>query len=165
MHRVYISAPGDLEAEREACRAVIGETNERLAMPSKVLLVSVGLPQEGALDQYRAAVADNIRQCRYYIQIFQDDWGPRNLSRKMFYLAYDGRSDGALPMQEVIVLLKAAPRETDPEILGFRKELAELSGVQVISFESIASMQEQLRPALAGWASNIIAAQEPATTA
>src|ERR1039457_1415940 len=50
-----------------------------------------------------------------------------NLFRKMFYLAIECRDDATLPMQDVVVFLKAAPRETDPEILAFRKELEEQS--------------------------------------
>ncbi len=157
MHRVYLSSPGDLEPEKQLCRKVISEVNERLAMPAKVLMVSVGLPQEGAIDQFRSAVADNIRQCRYYIQVFQDDWGPRNLGRKMFYLAADGRADESLPITDVVVFLKDAPRETDAEILAFRKELEELDGIRLFHFKDEATMAEQLRPVIEGWCGDILA--------
>jgi hypothetical protein len=155
MHRVYLSAPGDLDAEKQVCREAIGATNESEAMPAKILLVAVGLPQEGAIEQFRSAVADNVRQCRYYIQVFEDDWGPRNLSRKMFYLAYDGRSDGSLPMSDVVVFLKDAPRETDPEILAFRKELEDLHGVRIFHFSSPDAMRRQLLEVTAGWVGDI----------
>ena len=78
------------------------------------------------------------------IQVYQDDWGPRNLSRKMFYLACDGRADQTLPMTEVIVFLKDAPRETDPEILAFRKELEDLPDVRVFRFANEDEMRQQL---------------------
>jgi hypothetical protein len=125
-------------------------------MQHKILLVSVGLPQEGAVEMYRAAVSDNIRQCTYYIQVFQDDWGPKNLMRKMFYLAYDGRADDSLPMREVVVFLKSAPRETDPEILAFRKELADLTDVLVFHFSSREEMAAQLRPITSAWVAQIL---------
>ena len=162
MHRVYLSAPGDLDAEKQFCRQVISEINEKQAMPEKILLVSVGLPQEGAVDQYRAVVADNIRQCTFFIQVFQDDWGPRHLSRKMFYLAVDGRADENLPMRDVVVLLKAAPREKDPEILAFRKELTDLADIRVFHFDDEASMKEQLRAVVSGWARGLQKSEQSA---
>jgi hypothetical protein len=155
MHRVYISAPGDLEEERAVCRAVIAETNAKEAMPSKILLVSVGLPMEEQILNYRTAVAQNIRQCAYYIQVFQDEWGPSNLCRKMFYLAYDQRKEADLPMQEVVVFLKDAPRETDASILAFRKELEDLADVRVFRFENPKDMKAQLSAVTSGWVREI----------
>src|SRR5581483_1339069 len=81
MFRVFISAPGDLVREREICRAAVSQVNEKVAMPAKVLLVSVGLQQDEQIVGYRAAVAENIRAASYFIQIFEDDWGPKNLFR------------------------------------------------------------------------------------
>ncbi|HEY3740763.1 MAG TPA: hypothetical protein VGL53_13015 [Bryobacteraceae bacterium] len=162
MHRVYISAPGDLSAEQQLCRTLIGQTNEGRAMEHKILLVAVGLPEEGVIESYRSAVADNIRQCAYHVQVFQDDWGPKNLSRKMFYLSYDGRADDTMPMREVLVFLKDAPRETDPAILAFRKELAELPDVRIFHFRSQEEMRAQLLEVLAGWVEDI-RKQQPAS--
>jgi hypothetical protein len=73
----FISAPGDLDRERDACRGAISDVNASDAMPLKILLVSVGLMQDDSIVGFRAAVADNIRQYSYFIQVFQDDWGPR----------------------------------------------------------------------------------------
>lgn len=155
MHRVYLSAPGDLEAEKQLCRSVISETNQEEAMPAKILLVSVGLPEEGVIDQFRTAVSQNIRQCGYFVQVFEDDWGPKNLMRKMFYLACDARGDEALPMRDVVVFLKDAPRETDAEILAFRKELTELADVRVFHFHTADEMRGQMRMVTSGWVRQI----------
>src|SRR5204863_1782941 len=87
MYRVYISSPGDLQREQQTCREAISEINEKEAMPRKILLVSVGLLHDDQVVGYRSAVGDNIRQCTYFIQVFEDDWGPKNLFRKMFFLA------------------------------------------------------------------------------
>jgi hypothetical protein len=159
MHRVYLSAPGDLDAEKQYCREIISETNAALAMPEKILLVSVGLPQEGVVEQYRAVVSDNIRQCTFYIQVFQDDWGSKSLGRKLFYLAYDGRGDENLPMRDVAVFLKEAPRETDHEILAFRKELADLPDIRVFHFSNAAQMKDQLREVTTGWVRDLISGE------
>ena len=161
MHRVYLSAPGELEKEKQLCREVISEVNEVDAMKDKILLVSVGLREDGAVDQIRGPVADNIRQCSFFIQVFEDDWGPKNLMRKMFFTAYEARVDASLPMREVVVFLKDAPRETDPEILAFRKELSDLTDVRVVAFLRTEEMREKLREAATEWVEQIRATDPP----
>jgi len=151
MYRVYLSAPGDLQKEMNACREAISQVNKDLAMPAKILLVSVGLNSDDQISGYRAAVSDNIRQCTYFIQVFEDDWGPRNLFRKMFLLSLDCREDLSLPMREVVVCQKAAPRETDPEILGFRKELEDSPGIRVLHFETAEDLKSKLSEVCEEW--------------
>jgi hypothetical protein len=158
MHRVFLSAPGDLERERDACRSAISEVNAAEAMPLKILLVTVGLQSDDQIVGFRSAVADNIRECAYYVQVFEDDWGPKNLFRKMFILATECRDDAVFLMQEVVVFLKAAPRETDPEILAFRKELEEQPGVRVFHFEKLENLKTQLQQVSRGWVRQIVEA-------
>ena len=157
MHNVFLSAPGDLETERQICRAAFGEMNADHAMPRKVLLVNIGLINDGQIVDHRSAVAENIRQCAYFIQLFEDDWGPKHLFRKMFYLALDCRGDPAFPMQDVVVFLKAAPHETDAEILAFRKELQERQDVRVFHFDKPDSLKEQLSEVCREWVAAILA--------
>jgi hypothetical protein len=158
MHQVFLSAPGDLERERDTCRNAIGEVNDSQAMPAKILLVTVGLTSDGPIVDHRSAVAENIRNSAYFIQVFEDEWGPKNLFRKMFYLAAECRDDPAFPMQEVVVFLKAAPRESDPEILAFRKELEELPHMRVFHFDKPDSLKAQLLAVCSDWVRTILAA-------
>jgi hypothetical protein len=158
MYRVFISGPGDLEQDRQACRDAISEVNQTTAMPLKTLLVSVGLTQDDQILAFRSAVSENVRQCTYFIQIFEDDWGPKSLFRKTFYLAVDCRDDSSLPMREVIVCLKAAPRETDPEILAFRRELEDLANVPIFHYTNPAGLKDQLLEVCAGWVRSILPA-------
>jgi hypothetical protein len=158
MYRVFISAPGDLQMEQDACRAVISDVNEKEAMPRKVLLVSVGLREHGQIEAFRSAIAENVRQSSYYIQVFEDDWGPRNLFRKMFFLATECVGDSNLPMREVVVCLKDAPHEIDAEILAFRTELQEQPNVLVLHFDKVEKLEEQLRNVCQGWVRSIIEA-------
>jgi hypothetical protein len=151
MQQVFLSAPGDLVRERDACRSVISDVNEREAMPSKILLVTVGLTNDALIVDYRSAVAENVRASAYFIQIFEDDWGPKNLFRKMFHLAIDCRGDAAMPMREVVVFLKAARHETDPEILALRKELEERQDARVFSFENAESLEQQVAAVCGEW--------------
>jgi len=156
MHPVFLSAPGDLEKERDTCRTALGEINESQAMPSRNLLVTLGLNNDSHIVDFRSAVADNIRQCAYFIQVFEDDWGPKNLFRKMLYLAIDCRDDAALPMREVVVFLKAAPRETDPEILAFRKELEERPDIRVFRFDQAENLKPQVVAVCGEWVRSIL---------
>jgi len=155
MHRVFLSAPGDLDREREECRAAIAAVNKDHAMPSKILLVSVGLVRDDQIVGFRSAVSQNIRESAYFIQVFEDDWGPKNLFRKAFLLATECRDDPSLPMREVVVCLKTAPRETDPEILAFRKELEERTDMRVLHFDTPESLGTQLMEICAGWVDSI----------
>jgi len=158
MYRVYLSTPGDLAREQEACRDAISDINASEAMPKKILLVSVGLREDGHIVGYRSAVADNVRQCTYFIQVFEDDWGPNKLHRKMLYLAAECRDDPSLPMREVIICLKNAPHETDPEILAFRKELEERNDMRILRFDKPEDLKAQLLDVSSGWVRDIVAA-------
>lgn len=157
MYRIFVSAPGDLARERDACRAVISSCNSDVAMPAKVLLVSVGLLEDGQIEGYRSAVADNIRQCTYLIQVFQDDWGPRNLFRKMFQTAIECRDDESMPMREIVVFMKEAPKETDSQILAFRKELEERQDIRIFHFADDEELCDPLRGVCREWVASILA--------
>ena len=157
MFRVFISAPGDLVPDRETCRAAISRVNETVAMPAKVLLVSVGLREDDQVVGYRGAVADNIRAASWFVQIFEDDWGPKNLFRKMFLLALECRDDAGLPMRDAIVCLKDAPQETDPEILAFRRELEQRADVRIVRYSRPEDLGPLLEDIFAGWARSVMA--------
>ncbi len=158
MHNVFLSAPGDLERERETVQGAISEVNADQAMPFKILLCTVGLNNDGSIVGFRSAVAENVRQSSYFIQIFEDDWGPKNLFRKMFQLGVDCRDNPALPMREVAVFLKAAPRETDPEILAFRQELADRTDLPVFHFDHVENLKALLVEKSREWVQSILAA-------
>jgi hypothetical protein len=158
MYRVFISTPGDLEAEQQTCREAISEVNASKAMPLKILLVSVGLREDGQIVGFRSAVADNVRQCTYFIQVFEDDWGPNNLFRKMYDLAIRCRDDEAMPMREAIVCLKDAPHETDLGILAWRKELEDRQDVRVLRFDKAETLKTHLIEACEGWVRAIVEA-------
>lgn len=155
-YRVFISAPGDLEADRQACYGVISGVNETTAMPAKVLLVSVGLRDNEQISGSRAIVSDNVRWSTFFIQFFEDDWGPRDLFRKLFLLAAECRDDASMPMREVVICLKNAPQETNHEILAFRRELDERKDMRVIRYDSLDELRAPLTEVCEGWARAII---------
>ena len=86
----------------------------------------------------------------------QDDWGPRDLFRKLFLLAVECRDDATMPMRDVVVCLKDAPQETNAEILTFRRELEERKDLRVLHYASLDELQEQLKEVCEGWARAII---------
>ena len=108
-----------------ACYQSLAEVNEALTMPAKVLLAGIGLRDNEQISGSRSIVSDNVRWSSFFVQIFQDDWGPRDLFRKLLLLAIECRDDASLPMRDVVVCIKDAPGETKADILTFRKELEE----------------------------------------
>jgi hypothetical protein len=164
-YRVFISAPGDVEPDRQACYDAIASVNENTAMPAKLLLVTVGLRESEQISSHRAIVSDNVRWSSYFVQIFQDDWGPRDLFRKLFLLAVDCRNDSTMPMRDVLVCLKDAPGETHPEILAFRKELEEGSDCRVLRYQDPDELRVQVEEVCAVWAGELMDRPDrPATT-
>jgi hypothetical protein len=155
-YRVFISAPGDLEPDRQACYDAVAQANDATAMPAKILLVSVGLRENEQITGNRSIVSDNVRWSAYFVQIFEDDWGPRDLFRKLFLLAVECRDDVNMPMRQVVVCLKHAPHETNAEILAFRKELEERTDVHVFRYGNCDELKARLTEVCNGWAQEII---------
>jgi hypothetical protein len=157
-YRIFISAPGDLEPDRDACYAAVARANEETAMPAKVLLISVGLREDAQILSSRAIASENVRWSSFFIQVFQDDWGPRDLFRKLFLLAVECRDDAALPMRDVVVAIKDVPNETNAEILAFRKELDERTDLRIIRYKTVDELREQMIEVCNGWARAVIEA-------
>jgi len=151
-YRIFISAPGDLDPDCNACYNAVARANESTAMPAKVLLVSVGLREDGQILSSRSITSDNVRWSTYFIQVFQDDWGPRDLFRKLFLLAVECRDDASMPMRDLVLAIKDAPNETNPEILAFRKELEERNDLRIIRYKTVDELREQMIEVCIGWA-------------
>ncbi|MGD0735484.1 MAG: hypothetical protein ABR976_10070 [Terracidiphilus sp.] len=156
MYRVFVSAPGDLERDREACHEAIAKTNEAIAMPARILLVTVGLRENDHISGNRGIISDNVRWSAFFIQIFEDDWGPRDLFRKLFLLAAECRDDASMPMREVVVCLKDAPNETNPEVLAFRKELEDRNDLRIIRYRQAEELRDRLVDVCNEWTRALI---------
>jgi hypothetical protein len=107
MHRIFCATPWELEAERNRFHDVIGNFNEMAAMRRGVLYVPVSLVNIRDKRPLQYAVDENIRDCRHYILLLSEDWGPveRNF-RGDYHLALQCVADPALPMHSVAVLSK-----------------------------------------------------------
>jgi hypothetical protein len=151
MHRIYCATPWELEAERGAFYATVGEFNEAHAMPRGVLYAPVSLSSVPDKRPYQYAVQENIRACRHYIQVLDACpphqsasliWGPpeRNFELDL-RLALACSADPALPMCEVAVLVK------HPSPL-----LASLDGVSaIVEFADPTDFKRQLFALLLRW--------------
>jgi hypothetical protein len=115
MHRVLCATPWEMEAERILFDEIVGQFNASAAILKGVLFVPVSLANIRDKRPLQYTVDENIRACRYYILVLGADWGPleRNF-RPDYRLALACASDAALPMQDVVVLLKRQPPESPP---------------------------------------------------
>jgi len=150
MHRIFCATPGDLEEEREAFYSVMAKFNETKAMPRGILFVSLSIVP-GVADKraFQPAVSENIRTCRYYIQVLEDTWGPpeKNFERD-HALAVKCAADPDQPMQDVAVLFKKPllPHQVEPSV----SELKRSRGGE-LAFETIEQYREHLWAMLSKW--------------
>jgi hypothetical protein len=80
-------------------------------------------------------------------------------------VAEECRDDQSQPMKEIVVLLKDAPHETDPEILAFRKELAEWKGGRVFTFTKLDEYKTILAGIYTGWLKSLVTEAKSTATA
>jgi hypothetical protein len=155
MHRIFCAAAGDLERERAAFYDVMGDFNAAHAMPRNVLFIAVALPDR-TYDKrpFQAAVSENIRSCRYYIQVVEDTWGPpeKNFERD-HAVACQCVADPGLPMQEIAVLFKKPlmPHQVEPGILDLKRKLEADRDQLHAEFDSIEEYRRQLHGLLSRW--------------
>ena len=110
MHRIFCATAWEHEAERRRFDEVIGRFNETRAMEKGVLFVPVSLVNVQDKRPYQYAIEENIRDCRHYLLLLLDDWGPpqRNFKND-YHLALQAVQDPALPMHSIAVLAKKSP--------------------------------------------------------
>jgi hypothetical protein len=92
-----------------------------------------------------------VRWSSFFIQLFQDDWGPRDLFRKLFLLAGECQADAEQPMRDGVVFLRDAPGESNAEILAFRRELEEQQLFRVYRYGSPTEIRAHLEPLCEEW--------------
>jgi hypothetical protein len=164
-YRIYVSAPGDLEPDRQACYDAIAQVNETTAMQAHVLLTSVGLRENEQITASRGIVSDNVRWSSYFIQLFKDDWGTRDVFRELFLLAVECRDDPAMPMRDVVVCLKNAPHQTNAEVLAFRSELENRKDLRVLPYGDIEELKAQLTAVCNEWAATLVGSKADSAAA
>jgi hypothetical protein len=143
MHRIFCATPWELEAERLRFCDLIGQFNETVAMGKGVLFVPVTLPSIRDKRPLQYAIDQNIQDCRYYILLLFEDWGPvERRFRNDYHLALQCIDDPASPMQIVVVLAKKQP-SGQPLADGLPRPRA--------IFATPAEFDECINALLAGW--------------
>jgi hypothetical protein len=169
MHRIFCAPAGDMEEERTAFYKVVGDFNAEHAMPRNILFVSVALPFH-TFDKrpFQAAISENIRACRYYVQVLEDTWGPpeKNFERD-YALACKCAADPNLPMQGVAVLFKKplVPHQVEPSVIELQNRLAADPVHTHANFETPEDFRDQLNRLLAEWLETVAPAGETISTA
>lgn len=148
MHRIFCATPWELEAERLRFYDLIGAFNEAAAMQKGVLYVPVTLTNVADKRPVQYAVDENIRDCRHYILVLSEDWGPaaRNF-RNDYQLALQCVADPSLPMHSVAVLAKK-----DPSGAPLAPGLPEPK----VTFSTLAEFDECVNSLLADWLDSLV---------
>jgi|SRR5882672_10303393 len=151
--RVFCSTPGDLEDERQAFHDVMGELNESDGMPKGVLLVPISIvPKMANKTFFQGVVDENVRACRFFVQVLHNNWGPpaKNFERE-YNLAWQLKADPASLMEDVALFFKVADGvEVEPVILQLRSS-AQQQDCSTHEFASLEEYKQQLRAQLSAW--------------
>lgn len=148
MHRIFCATPEGLEPERKAFYEIVSEFNGVAAMPRGVLLVPVSVvPRVFSFAPFDAAIRENIRQSRYYIQVLAQDFGPPERDfRPLFEEARRACGNGAL--REVVVLSKT-PGAGVPD------------GIRSFAFQDAEGYRDRLLALFQEWLEDSAPAGEP----
>jgi len=148
MHRIFIATPWELEMERSRFYDLVGRFNESVAMRLGILYVPVSLSNIRDKRPLQYAVDENIRECRHYLLVLSEDWGPLERNFKTdYHLALQSIDNPALPMHSVAVFAKK-------EALG-EPLAAGLPAPQAI-FSSPAEFDECVNSVLSTWLDSLV---------
>jgi hypothetical protein len=103
MHRIFCATPSHLADEGQVFHDVLGGFNEAEAMSRGILFVPVSAIYDVADGRYMRIVCENIRACRYYVQVEE---GTTQDQGTAYRLAVACSADPSLPMGDVVVLSK-----------------------------------------------------------
>jgi hypothetical protein len=154
MYRVFCATPGDLEPERQAFYEVIGEVNEVEGMPRNILFVPVSIvPHMLNKLMFEPTVESNVRDCKFFVQVLQDTWGPpaRNFEPE-YHLARRLRTDPSFPMAGIAVFFKAPDSlPVEPKIVQLKSSVETQEDLVSYHFASVDEYKTLLRSQLSDW--------------
>src|SRR5579863_6037399 len=155
MYRVFCATPSDaeadLEAERHAFHDVVGDINEAEGMPEGILFVPVSvLPNLTNLNIFQKSVDENVRACRFFVQVLDHTWGPATRNFEPQYQLATQCCAG-------VSLFFKAPngRPVDPAVSQLRESLLAAQDPRAIDFESLDDFKTRLRSQLSDWLQSI----------
>jgi hypothetical protein len=151
MYRVFCATPGDSEAdlenERQAFYEVVGQLNESEAMPLGILFVPVSVvPNLTNISVFQRSVDENVRACKFFVQVLDHTWGPETRSFEHCYQLATQCCAG-------VSLLFKVPngRQIEPKVAALRVS----HHPRVIDFEGIDDFKIRLRSQLSVWLGSI----------
>jgi hypothetical protein len=154
IHRIFCAAAAELEPERQTFLDLVSALNEAEAMPRNLLLVPVSImPYVTNKLAFQSAMGANVRECRFFVQLLQDTWGPpeRNFEAE-YKLAAELSGDPASLMKGVALFFKAADGlELDPGIRELKKSAQSRNGCAAYEFTSMEQYKQQLQSQLSAW--------------
>jgi len=158
MHRIFCATPWELEAERYLFHDVVARFNETSAMPRGILYLPVALGNVMDKRPLQYSVDQNIAECRHYILLLSEDWGPpaRNF-RHDYHLALQCVNDPNSPMTSVAVLAKKQPGSFLPQGGSLPEDLPRPEAI----FSSPAEFDTCVTALLVDWLESLTA-DEPA---
>lgn len=150
MHRVFCATPWELERERQQFHDLIGEFNET-AIPQGILFVPVSLINIRDKRPVQYAVDDNIQQCRNYLLVLLDTWGPPERNFETDYaFALDCVNDRESPVRGVSVIAKNVPGKTPAESLPAPQT----------TFSDMSEFSAAVKALLSTWLAEIVAERQ-----
>jgi len=157
---VFCATPFDGAGELKAFQETLSDFNAAEAMPRGFLFTSlVIMPALADKRAFQGAVDDNIRMCRYYIQVLEDSWGPpqRDYERD-WALVQRFIADPELPMRDAVILFRSPllPHKVDPAIVELKQNLLSRGGPHA-SFDNLEQFKAILSPLFSRWLASIVA--------
>jgi len=154
MHRIFCATAWETEGERRAFYDILGNFNETHGIPAGTLYVPVSLINIHDKRPYQYTVDENIRECRYYLLVPGDDWGPpARAFERDYLLARSCAADPALPMQAAAILLRNLPDGSRPPFAA----VLDTAGHEYTTFTTAEDFQGAVTDLLHTWLHSALA--------
>ena len=148
-YRILCCTPRDLEAERQAFESAVALFVEQISMPDAVLFAPASLRPPIIAANQKPAIESNIRMCKFFIQIFGEQW-PEPVFQGFVEYALDCGADPSMATRNVCVFFRNY-RAAAPELRQFRESLAANGQCELRDFSGTEDFSSQFRELLAAW--------------
>ncbi|MCD5313556.1 tetratricopeptide repeat protein [Kineosporia babensis] len=165
---VFLASPGGLADEREACRRLITEYNERDSLQSRSsFFLHAWEDAPGGVGRPQELINAKLDECDFTLLLMGDWWGspPDNEgahtsgTEEEFYRSLELLAKEDAPMRDIFVAFKAIPpaqlRDPGPSlqtVLAFRQRLEASKQIMYETFDSLENLEHRVRRRLVEWA-------------
>jgi hypothetical protein len=148
---VFLGAPGNSAAERQAFLEAVAEINEAEGMVHGRLFVPIHSSRKGYPQD---VIEENVRSSRYYVLAVEDTIGiAGNTFERDLWMARRCQADPNLEMKDVVVFLKQL-EDGQPLQAGageFREAVRKSDGLRVFDFADAIEFKVHMRALLSEW--------------